>query len=72
MFLYLLYERGRLTFYSTGEDTFDNIFLADHVENNNRDDSEHQHCHHSAPVQLPMALLQILDGDRKGFILVNI
>ena len=49
----------------TCHDTFNDVLLAENVEDDDRDDGENQNCHHGAPVDLAVALLQVLDRDRE-------
>ena len=55
-----------LSFDGAGEDAFDDVFLADQVEDDDGDDGQDQAAHHRAHVHRAVPALQVLDGDAHG------
>ena len=50
-----------LTFYSTGRNTFNDMFLTCQVNNNNWNDSKHNTCHHWSHFNSSVASSEVLD-----------
>ena len=58
--------------YSSCHNAFNNIFLAEKIEHNNRDDRQNQYTHHSSHINRTVTAFQILDSNRNGGIFFQI
>ena len=56
----------------TGYNTFNNVFLAYQIYNNDRNDIDHDTCHHRSHLHMSEASAEILDCHRNGTIFLDI
>ena len=62
----------RSALYRSGYHAFDNIFLAYKIYNNDRNDINHDTCHHRSHLYMSKAASEILDCHGNGTILLDI